>query len=306
MNGIRNWLNQHCYAMHESVALYKNSYGITIFSCFVISVIASILFLFYTLYLNLNPYFLHLKTMPEISLFLKKEITLTEVKALEKQIALNVAYSKIEFIPKEESLAKLSDEVVIAEIQQILGENPLPDLIRVTLDMDAAKDLVDISAQLQKLPMVESLFYPGSVAQEIAFAFNGMRWGVMSLSAFLMLVIGLVSFNAIHLTQVRHKPRVQVSLWLGASPRFIRRIFYYQGLEIGFVVALLAVLMSVGLQQTLMYFTNSLSTLTGNNVILKIPKFNEWCYFFGANLLFLWLVSVLSARFFRMGRLARD
>jgi cell division transport system permease protein len=189
----------------------------------------------------------HLTAAPELSVFLKPEISPAQVSEIEQRLRQHAAVAAVRFVGREETLKRYRESEGLAEVLDTLPENPFPDAFIVTPRSGEPAALDALSSAAAAWPAVEQVQLDSDWARRLDALLRAGRVAVLLLAGLLGLAIVAVSFNTIRLQILTQRAEVEVSRLLGATDGYIRRPFYYFGLlqgALGGVVAWLIVLLA--------------------------------------------------------------
>ena len=176
------------------------------------------------------------------------DATKAEIAALQKQLEGIPHVAEVSFVSKDEALATLKGELDDKTIVEELHTNPLPNSFEIKAD-DAAN-----------LPAVEEAVYPNypngePVASIISNPFDrqhssekieqvtsALKIVLTVITALLILASLMLVGNTIRLSIYTRRREVEVMRLVGATRWFIRWPFMIEGVVVGFVGGLLAIL----------------------------------------------------------------
>ncbi len=145
----------------------------------------------------------------------------------------------VEFLSKEDMLAKYGDSLPDETYQSLQGEhNPLPDAYVITLyDLETLSDTV---IQIEALEKVDETSYDGNIADTLLtvrkVALTVGFWVVL-----LLLVVSLfIIANTIKLTVYNRRLEIYIMRSVGATGAFIRIPFIVEGMALGLLSGLLS------------------------------------------------------------------
>jgi cell division transport system permease protein len=152
----------------------------------------------------------------------------------------------VEYISKDQALEELGDKVKDAsEKIELLGSNPLPSLFRVTPeDPDEIDVIVDSVAPGGEpaLAAVEEVRNRESDTKEILSATGLVKALGAGMAALLVFASIALVANTIRLSVFARRREVEVMKLVGATNWFIRWPFVIEGVIVGFLGGVLAVL----------------------------------------------------------------
>lgn len=177
----------------------------------------------------------------EIAVFTQDRLSSTEVQALGKEIEGLAGVATVELVPKEQALKEFSKSMGSTSIISDLGDtNPFPDKFTVQVtDPQQVNSIVDT---LTGLAGVENVVYGKEIVDILLKFTNWLRWvGVSIVLAFAVASLVLISLN-IKMNVFSRRREIQIMKLVGASNGFIRWPFLIEGMLLGFVGGLLAIL----------------------------------------------------------------
>jgi len=233
------WLRQHRFALVAALSTVRKSPGSFLFNVLVVALALTLPFAGLTLLDNVRPLSEQLSVDPEISLFMRENVSRPDAQALLPQIRQIVAQGKgeVTFVPREEALESLKARSSLGGVLETLGENPLPDSYVMKLDgfasAGAAAQVDAITERLRALPGVETVQVDSAWVKRLAALLGILRLALLLLAGTLGIVVIAVVFNTIRLQVLTQKEEISVSQLLGATNDFIHRPFFYTGALLG-------------------------------------------------------------------------
>jgi cell division transport system permease protein len=233
------WLRQHRFALVAALSTVRKSPGSFLFNVLVVALALTLPFAGLTLLDNVRPLSEQLSVDPEISLFMRENVSRPDAQALLPQIRQIVAQGKgeVTFVPREEALESLKERSSLGGVLETLGENPLPDSYVMKLDgfasAGAAAQVDAITERLRALTGVETVQVDSAWVKRLAALLGILRLALLLLAGTLGIVVIAVVFNTIRLQVLTQKEEISVSQLLGATNDFIHRPFFYTGALLG-------------------------------------------------------------------------
>jgi len=243
-----NWLRQHFFALGDAFSHLLRSPGNFILNVLVVCIALALPFAGLTVLQNVRPVSEQLSVQPEISIFLKMNVSRDQAAALDGAIRTILKESgsiaKIEFTPREKAFAALKNKTGLSDVLATLGENPLPDSYVLKMSgfenaMDADK-IDDIAGKLTAMPGVDTVQIDSAWIKRLAALLRVLRLVLIFLGITLGAVVVAVVFNTIRLQVMTQYEEIEVSRLLGATNAFIHRPFYYTGALLGLCAGALA------------------------------------------------------------------
>jgi len=226
----------YIFGIKEALRSLKGHPIRSLISFFTISLSLLLLGAFLCLTFNLKLTLRNLRSKMEIEAFLKEGINSSQLKELGQKVRQIPGVEDVILISKEEALLELQREFG-QKFTDDLGTNPLPPSLRIRLreGWRKGKEVQRIAARVDSLTEVEDVEYGGKWLTRLdRFVFH-----LLLLDLILGVIIGLSSFmsisNVVGITFLARSKEVEIMRLVGATPRFIRRPFLYEGLLQGFV-----------------------------------------------------------------------
>lgn len=182
-----------------------------------------------------------------VPIFLTKDATSKDVTRLTALVKSTPNVKAVEYISKEQAFKEQSK--LNPEAFKVLGSNPLPDTLRVTPnDPDKISELVAALAptnaagvQAPVDPKIEEVKTVKETSKVLG-VMNAVKMGVGLLAVLLVGSSILLVGNTIRLSLFARRREVEVMKLVGATDSFIRWPFVLEGLVVGFIGGLLAIL----------------------------------------------------------------
>jgi cell division transport system permease protein len=185
-----------------------------------------------------------------VDVYVDREATAAEKQQLQEALESTYNVKSVEFISKEEAFEK--ERRRQPEGYEILGYNPLPDLFRVTPDdpgkVTAIVDrLAPIDPQTGKrdpqLAAIDEVRNREDDTDKILSATGLVKVLTAALAGLLVFASIALVANTIRLSIFARRREVEVMRLVGATNWFIRWPFVIEGIIVGFLGGLLAILL---------------------------------------------------------------
>ena len=163
------------------------------------------------------------------------------VAQLEEELAATPNVERVEFISKEEALEKEREQN--PEAYDLLGRNPLPDLFRLYPDDPDQVAAIADHLNSQQLAAVEDVRNREDETDKILEATGFVKALTAMLAALLILASIALVANTIRLSIFARRREVEVMKLVGATNWFIRWPFVIEGVIVGAMGGILAVLL---------------------------------------------------------------
>jgi cell division transport system permease protein len=179
-----------------------------------------------------------------VDVFLKKGTTQPGIDQTRRSIEGQPNVKKVEFISKEQALAK--EQKRNKEAYQLLGSNPLPDSLRITPeDPDGVNAIVARLAPggHPTIATIDDVRNREEDTNKILSATGLVKAVTAGMAILLILASVALIANTIRLSIFARRREVEVMKLVGATNWFIRWPFMIEGVIVGFFGGLLAVLL---------------------------------------------------------------
>jgi cell division transport system permease protein len=164
-----------------------------------------------------------------------------EVAELEQELAATPNVERVDFISKEEALARERERN--PEAYDLLGSNPLPDLFRLYPDDPDQVAAIAAGLKSQQLAAVDDVRDREDDTEKILEATGFVKALTAMLAALLVLASVALVANTIRLSIFARRREVEVMKLVGATNWFIRWPFVIEGMIVGAMGGVLAVLL---------------------------------------------------------------
>jgi cell division transport system permease protein len=164
-----------------------------------------------------------------------------EVAVLEQELAATPDVERVEFISKEEALERERERN--PEAYELLGRNPLPDLFRLYPDDPDQVTAIADRLSSAKMAAVDDVRNREDETEKILEATGFVKALTAMLAGLLVLASIALVANTIRLSIFARRREVEVMKLVGATNWFIRWPFVIEGLIVGAMGGILAVLL---------------------------------------------------------------
>ena len=225
----------------------------TIVSCLVI------LGLFMVISMNLGVITDQIKDQCEIQVFLDMGTNDERVSLIQNQIAGMDNIKSVELYTKEQMLEEVKVTMFDGKeelIANFTGEdNPFSDSFKIVLnDINFSGETAE---EIAKIENVESVTNKQNVVNSVVTLSRNIRNFTIVLMALLLLVAIVIISNTVRLTVFNRRKEIGIMKYIGATDRFIRIPFIFEGVVIGFAGAVISfLLMLFGYSMLLAYLNN--------------------------------------------------
>lgn len=193
-----------------------------------------------------------------VDVFLKDGAGQADITALRKRIEQNPDVKSVQYISKAEAQQSLKDE--LEKAAEVLGSNPLPASYRVT--PRDADNVGRVAASFKRTtasgktsyvsPAIDEVRNREDQTDKILSITGGVRYAMWALAILLVLTSTLLVGNTIRLSIYARRREVEVMRMVGATAWFIRWPFVIEGVFVGAMGGVIAVLLLLVAKQTIL------------------------------------------------------
>ena len=211
-----------------------------------------VLGMFLLMFLNTNHLAQQLENQIQISVYMTDTATTQDNMDVEQAIKKMPGVKSVKFVPKTEAIKRFKER--LGDQQQLLNslgkENPFPNSFDVSVD--TPEHIKEVSAQIGKLPKVETAKFGQEVVEHLFQLTRILRFGGIVLVVFLAMATLFIISNTIRLTVFARRKEVIIMRYVGATDWFIRWPFMLEGMTLGFCGAVVAALLINGIYSALL------------------------------------------------------
>ncbi len=180
----------------------------------------------------------------EIVAFLDHSVDKKEAESIGDKIKKISGVQSIRFVSREEALKYLNKEFEENRnfnLEDTLGgDNPLPDAYKIEIEKAAQSDA--IAKKLEGIPGIQDVNYGQGVVNNFVKINETFKYFALLVILLLVLATIFLINSTISLTVSNRHDEIRIMAIIGASRSFIRAPFFLEGIFIGCVGSLLAVL----------------------------------------------------------------
>ena len=169
----------------------------------------------------------------QISIFLKKDISVDAKNKIEKDLKSRIDINNYHYVKKEEAWPKLQKSMGFNESNNGLSENPLPDAFFVSPNTINPNQIAILKSSLDRLEGVDQVVVDTGWVKKLNSVLHLANKAIFLTSILLASMLTVVIGNTIRLQMTSHHEEIELSKLIGATNQFIRRPFLYSGFIYG-------------------------------------------------------------------------
>ena len=171
--------------------------------------------------------------VPQISVFMAVSADRGMATEIESRLKKRNDITRFEFLPREETLARMKTNPGLRDVIEALAANPFPDAFVLTATDERPEAMEQLAVELRQWPKVEHVQLNSAWARRLDALLQLGRTAVLVLGALLSTGLIAISFSIIRMQVLTHRTEIEVSGLLGATDGFIQRPFLYYGFLLG-------------------------------------------------------------------------
>ncbi|MCK5816099.1 MAG: permease-like cell division protein FtsX, partial [Flavobacteriaceae bacterium] len=193
----------------------------------------------------------HFKEQVAITIFLKDNTSKKTIESLQKQLEKDPFVKSIQYTSKEEAAKRYSEDIG-EDFMEYLGTNPLKNAIDVYVKSEyvTPEKMTEIETKLSKNKAVFEISYDKSLIELLTKNLKRIGLWVLVFSAVFALIAIVLINSAIRLSVYSKRFTIKTMQMVGATKGFIRGPFIWQGVKLGIIGALVAI---VGIMAVILY-----------------------------------------------------
>ena len=178
-----------------------------------------------------------------VTVVLTDEVSVGDAKQFQQDLIHSPFSKDIHYISREQAL-KEQTEAMGSDPSEFLGMNPFPATLELQLHSDYANadSLVWISEELRKNPKVTDVAYQVDLMDSVNRNLAKLNILLLVLAVLLTFISFSLINNTVRLSVYSRRFLIHTMKLVGASWGFIRRPFMKQGLLVGILAALIAII----------------------------------------------------------------
>ena len=182
------------------------------------------------------------------SVMLSDDAKEADIRMLQKDLDAKPYVKSTEYVSKDEAAVKMQEELG-EDFISFLGDNPLPPSIDVYLisSFTHPDSVAKIEKYILEYPFVKEVYVPESILILINENIKKISLFLLVISSFLFLISLTIINNTIRLAIYSKRFLIRTMQLVGATRSFIRKPFILQSAFHGFIAALIALILIMGL-----------------------------------------------------------
>ncbi len=238
---LKSWTSHHRGCLRDSLYRLFRSPMSSILTMAVLAIALALPGGLYILSQNMLSLSMHWDTDARISLFLTRDVSDEEGRALSQQLAKNPGMKHVDFLSRADALEEFRQMTTFQEALEHIAENPLPAVILITPASSLSPQALDrLRQELLANPQVELAQLDLEWIKRLKGIIEMIQRAILIVAAILAIAVILVVGNTIRLEIENRREEIVITKLFGATHSYIRRPFLYDGFWFGLMGGLLA------------------------------------------------------------------
>jgi len=224
-----------------------------------------------------------------VTLFLKNDTSKDQIENLRNSLTKEIFTRKIIYISKEDA-AKFYAEDLGEDFVNYLGTNPLKNSIDIYLNPGfvTPEKMEEISDRFKNNTYVFEVSYDKPLVTFLTQNIQRVSFWLFVISSFFGLIALILINSSIRLSVYSKRFNIKTMQMVGATKSFIRKPFIWNGVQLGFIGAVIAL---IGLGVVIYYIDQKIPTLQLTTDYITLA------YLGGGILIIAFIISWLSTFF---------
>ena len=231
----------------------------------------------------------HFKEEVVITLFLKNDTSKDQIENLRNSLIKEIFTRKIVYISKDDA-AKFYAEDLGEDFVNYLGTNPLKNSIDIYLNPGfvTPEKMGEIADRFKDNSYVFEVSYDKPLVTFLTQNIQRVSFWLFVISSFFGLIALILINSSIRLSVYSKRFNIKTMQMVGATKGFIRKPFIWNGIQLGFIGAIISL---IGLSVVIYYIDQKLPTLQ------LTTDYTTLAYLGGGILIIAFVISWLSTFF---------
>lgn len=245
-NFFYRWRRQIGYAWRNTFNNFTQHIFASLLTVFVIAIAITLPTISYLLWKNANQAAQQWYPTPNLTVYINKKLTSKQTTELITKLKSYHEVEKIDYLSRDQTKEEFKTWSGFGSALDLLDENPLP-AVAIIIPKEEAKQtsiLHTFQSKLIGINGVDDVQLDDSWFTRLTALTDMVKSIVWIISIFMIGAVSLVIGNSIRLSIFARRQTIVVMQLIGATEGFILRPFLYNGTLIGFMSAILALVLS--------------------------------------------------------------
>lgn len=293
-----HWRRQIGYAWRNTFNNFTQHIFASLLTVFVIAISITLPTISYLLWKNANHASDQWYPTPNLTVYINKELTSTQTTELISKLKSYPEVEKIEYLSRDQTKEEFKTWSGFGNALDLLDENPLP-AVAIIIPKEEAKQTTILHAfqsKLLEIKGVDDVQLDDSWFTRLTALTDMVKSIVWVISIFMIGSVSLVIGNSIRLNIFARRQVIVVMQLIGATEGFILRPFLYNGMLIGFISAIFALILSEVFIFQIDSIILRVSAIFGTKFTIKGLSWDESILIVLFSIILGWLSAMISTK----------
>ena len=220
------------FSLKETFISIRRSSLMNIIAIATVTITLIILGLFLLISLNLKKITDDIVSQLEIRIFLKSNLVIEDIQLFRRRLRAVDGIKSVEFVNSNDAWKSFKVKYNHLEVGEYMEKSPLPNSLIIKLD--TSQNIKPIILYLKRYDtIIDDIVYGGELADRVDIFRRFMSISGIGLIGLLITASIFIIMNTIRLTVIARNEEITIMRLVGATDRFIKGPFLFEGLFIG-------------------------------------------------------------------------
>lgn len=239
----RGWQRHHSQSAADSLARVLQNPLASVMTWFVIGIAIAMPTALWVVLDNFSQFATRMESPSQFSVFLTDDTEREEARDLAFELTQLDDVKVVRFLDRDQALAEFIERTDMGDLAASLSDNPLPHVLLVTPESQAAADLERLAAHLDDNPKIQEIVADTQWLERLRSLMALGQRAVQLLACLLLAAVVLILGNTIRLAIESRREEIVIVKLVGGSDAFVRRPLLYTGLWYGLGGGIIAALL---------------------------------------------------------------
>ena len=226
---MNSWLRHHRDAVRHALQRLFDSPLAALLTIVAIGIALALPTTAHMLLSNVQQLSRNVSAAPQITVFMHANAPREAGVAVQRHAQQMAGIKEAKLVTRETTSSRLSQAEGLAEVLQVLPDNPFPDMVVITPSSFDEREILALRQELQHQADVEQVQLDAEWTRRLGALLRLAKQVVWVIGLLLGVALIAVTFNTIRLQTLTRQDEIAVSRLLGATDDYIRRPFLWFG-----------------------------------------------------------------------------
>ena len=225
----------------EALTSFRRSGLMSMITVGIVTVSLTIFGFFLVIVVNTGSIIGEISSKMDVSAYVEGELAQTDALAIKNKIEGLAGVEDVKYISRDETWKDFKAKYATRfSLDDVVDDNPLPHTFNIQV---RSTDMVQkIAKRVSKIGEIDDVRYSGTYLQNTKILVDAVRLGGFVLVLLLTVATLLIVVNTIRLTVLARETEISIMRLVGATNSFIRGPFIIEGILIGILGGVFAIL----------------------------------------------------------------